>query len=192
MLFSISFFDVVVNIISGIAMIIFIIASMIKSKNKIISWQCIGHMIFVFVETMTKAWSSIVQEVIGITRNLLTITKKNTKVISILLIILGAVIGVAVNIIFKPKDAPWFGSWVGYLPVVANLEYSIIVLRKNSTVRTIKLSFCISSILWGLNFLFLGVYVSAILNFICAITALISFFKFKNNMNIEEEEVKEN
>lgn len=177
MFLKISSLDIIVNVISGIAMIIFIIASMLKSKKKILSWQCVAHSMFVVIEIITKAWSSIVQETIGITRNLLTLTKKNSKAISIILIVLGAVFGIAVNIIFKEEGMPWYGSWVGYLPVIANLEYSIVVLRKKSGVKAIKMSFAISSVLWGINFWFLGVYVSAIMNFICAVTSAYSFFK---------------
>ena len=175
--------NILANILSGIGMAIFIVASFIKSKRKILSWQCIAHSIFVIVEILSKAWSSIVQESIGIIRNLLTLTKKNNRIISIILVIIAVTFGVGVNIIFKEDGTPWYGSWVGYLPVVANLEYSIVVLCKKTGPKAIKLSFAISCILWALNFYFLGVYVSAIMNFLCSITSSYSFLKMLKMKN---------
>lgn len=172
-------FNILVNIIGGIGMVIFLITAYIKNKKRFLQAQCLGHLFFMVSEIMTSAWSSIVQEIVSITRNLSVIHNKSSKALNLILIFTGAIVGILVNIIFM-KDNPWYGNIIAYLPVIANLEYSIVVIKKNVTVRQIKLAFAVSALLWAINFSYLGIFVSALLNLITSVTSFIAFIKLKN------------
>ena len=87
---------------------------------------------------------------------------------------------------------PWKGAelspWYGYLPVLANLEYSIVILKKDINIKWIKLSFGISCFLWGITFLIMGkaLIISGILNMITGIVSVVSFIKLNKNKEVIE------
>lgn len=187
--------EIIATILSTIAVIIFIIAATLKSKNKVILNQSIAHVFLIFSEAVSGAWSSIVQDSISLIRNICVYFKKNTKTVNVILITLGAVVGVYANIFSTNFFTPWKGinlsPWYGYLPVIANLEYSIVVLKKDVDVKWIKLSFAVSSFLWGITFILMGkaLILSGILNLGTGIVALISFISLsKNKKDAKHEE----
>ena len=182
--------EIIATILSTIAVIIFIIAATLKSKNKVILSQSVAHIFLVFSEAVSGAWSSIVQDSISLVRNVCVYFKKNTKVVNIILITVGAVVGIYANIFTDNFFTPWkgisLGPWYGYLPVIANLEYSVVILKKDIDVKWIKLSFAVSSFLWGITFILMGkaLILSGILNFATGAVALVSFIK----MNFKKTE----
>lgn len=175
--------EIVATILSTIAVIIFIFAVTLKNKNKVILSQSVAHIFLIFSEAVSGAWSSIVQDSISLVRNVCVYFKKNTKIVNIILITLAAVVGIYANIFTENFFTPWkginMGPWYGFLPVIANLEYSIVILKKDINVKWIKLSFAISSFLWGSTFILMGkgLVLSGILNFATGIVSLISFVK---------------
>ena len=182
--------EIVATILSTIAVIIFIIAATLKNKNKVILSQSVAHVFLIFSEAVSGAWSSIVQDSISLVRNACVFFKKNTKVVNIVLITIAALVGIYANIFSTNFFTPWKGislsPWYGYMPVIANLEYSIVVLKKDIDVKWIKLSFAISSFLWGTTFILMGkaLVLSGILNLGTGIVSLISFI----NLSRKKEE----
>ena len=152
--------EIIATILSTIAVVIFIIAATLKSKNKVILSQSVAHVFLIFSEAVSGAWSSIVQDSISLVRNVCVYFKKNTKVVNIILITVGAVVGIYANIFTENFFTPWkginLGPWYGFLPVIANLEYSVVILKKDINVKWIKLSFAISSFLWAITFILMG------------------------------------
>ena len=73
-------------------MVMFIISAAIKSKKKVLINQSAAQVFLIFSEAVSHAWSSIIQDVVALVRNILVYFKKNTKNINILLIVLGLVI----------------------------------------------------------------------------------------------------
>ena len=175
--------EIIATILSTIAVVIFIIAATLKSKNKVILSQSVAHVFLIFSEAVSGAWSSIVQDSISLVRNVCVYFKKNTKVVNIILITVGAVVGIYANIFTENFFTPWkginLGPWYGFLPVIANLEYSVVILKKDIKVKWIKLSFAISSFLWAITFILMGkaLILSGILNLITGVVALVSFIK---------------
>lgn len=168
MFLTISTTGIIANVIGGIAMTIFLISSTIKKKRFIIILQTIAHVILAVSEALLNTFSSIVQEVISITRNVSVLTNKNTKWFNVLLIILGLVVGITFNIIFDNNN------WIGYLPIIANFEYSIFLMKKNVSVNTLKLSLAFSSLLWCIFFLMSQNYLSGIFNALTVTMALVT------------------
>lgn len=189
-------FEIIASVLSSIAILIFIFTSALKSKKKILAYQSISHVFLVLSEIITKAWSSIIQDCVSITRNVLAYFGKNTKVVNIVLITFAAVFGVYVNIFTVNVFTPWkgicYGGWYGFLPVIANLEYSIVVLNKNLGAKWLKLSFGISSILWAVSFILTSpaLLISGLMNLVNGIVAIVSFFLMlrKNDSNVEVED----
>lgn len=187
--------EIIATVLSTVAVIIFIIAATLKSKNKVILSQSVAHIFLVFSEAVSGAWSSIVQDSISIVRNVFVYFKKNTKVVNIILITLAAVVGIYANIFSTNFFTPWKGvslsPWYGYFPVIANLEYSIVVLKKDIDVKWIKLSFAISSFLWGITFILMGkgLILSGILNLGTGIVSLGSFISLSKNKTNNENEL---
>lgn len=189
--------EIAATILSTIAVIIFIVAATLENKNKVILSQSIAHIFLIFSEAVSGAWSSIVQDSISLVRNVCVYFKKNTNIVNIILITLGAMVGIYANLFTDNFFTPWnglkIGQWYGYLPVIANLEYSVVVLKKDIKVKWIKLAFAISSCLWGLTFVLTGkaLILSGILNFITGLVALWSFISMCKSNNLNEKNISE-
>lgn len=171
------------TIFSSLAILIFIISSLLKTKKNILLIQGLGHILLAISEFISNAWASIVQEIISLTRNGLVYFKKNTKVVNTVLIVLGVVIGIYCGIMGTNTFTPWKGidpaKWYGYLPIIANLEYSIVVCDNRLNAKWLKLSFAISSLLWAISFMMQGsgLFLSGLLNAILGCIALGAFIK---------------
>lgn len=170
---------IIANIVGGLAILAMIISSFFKRKNTILGTQIVAHILLAVSEGLLKAYSSIVQEGISILRNVTVIAKKNNKIINIILILLGLIVGILINVLVDNN------SWIGYLPIIANLEYSIVTLSNKTSVNALKISFFISGVLWAIFFFVIGNYTSGALNLVSAFMALgaviKSFFKNKEN-----------
>lgn len=166
-------YDIIVNVLGGISMFIFAMTSIIKSKKLMLSLQSVSHSILIVTETMTKTYSSVVQEVISIVRNLCVLFKKDPKWLMILLLIIGTGAGVTFAIILDGA------KWYTFLPIIANLEYGICVVDYHINERYLKLSLVFSNLLWGIFFIMISVYTSGIVNLASSVSALISFILYK-------------
>ena len=184
--------EIVSTILSTLAMVMFIVSAAIKSKKKVLVNQSVAQIFLIFSEAVSYAWSSIIQDVVALVRNVLVYFKKNTKNINIFLIVVGLVIGIYANIFGSNFFTPWKGveisPWYGYLPVLANLEYSVVILKKDIDIKWIKLAFAVSCFLWGITFLIMGkaLIISGILNVITGIVSVVSFIKLNKNKEVIE------
>ena len=183
--------EIIATVLSTLAMVMFIVSAAIKNKKKVILNQSAAQVFLIFSEAVSGAWSSIIQDVVSLIRNIFVYFKKNTNKVNITLIVVGLVIGIYANIFSDNFFTPWKGislsPWYGYLPVIANLEYSIVILKKDIDIKWIKFSFGVSCLLWGVTFLIMGkaLIISGFLNICTAIVSFISFAKLsiksKNN-----------
>ena len=173
--------EIVAAVLSTIAVGLFIISAIFKRKNEVLLSQSIAHIFLIFSECVSGAWSSVVQDAISIIRNITIYFKKNTKIVNIVLIVTATVVGIYANLFTTNFFTPWkglnFSKWYCYLPVIANLEYSVVLLQRNIKLKWIKLSFGISSLLWGTQFVLMGkaLLISGILNIITGIVSLVAF-----------------
>ncbi|MDE5856263.1 MAG: YgjV family protein, partial [Anaeroplasmataceae bacterium] len=138
-----------------------------------------------------------IQDGISIIRNIFILLNKNNKVWNIIFIVSAAVLGTVFNIVLQ-LDQPVLIA-VGFLPVLASLQYSIVILLPNVKVPQIKASLACSSICWLIYGLFLKNYSMAIFNaaiFIVSIASIIQYGiqkkkKTKETIESIEEEQQE-
>lgn len=203
----------IANILAGVGTFLFTISSVFKSKKRILGTQCIYHLGFaVAADIMLSGWVGLFQEVMSGIRNIFVIFNKNTKVVNITIIVVAVLLsgfGLYVEalgihwgaLVIKGKsetgdfwDYIWHqGGWMGFLPIVANLQYSVVVLKSKHPI-TLRVSLLISAVAWSTYLFYINSYVSASLNLLSLVIntyQLVSYIVFlrKNGISIKESYV---
>ena len=180
------------NILSGIGMILFFISSFLKSKKKILLFQ-IGNHSFSSVSQIFfsdgHGFSGAVQDAVSIVRNIVIIFNKNNKYLSAFFIVLALSLGIFFNVYSYISDQNVWMFVAGFLPVVASLEYSIVILLPNVKVVHIKMAMVVSSLCWAIYGFFILNYVLAVFNIFICISSIVSIVRFylSNKNDIHEE-----
>ena len=146
------------NLCSVFAMITDSISATRKTPKAVLLVQSISQAFYGIGTLLLKGYSGAVQNMVSILRNFAAIKNIQRKWIQWLFIVLGVVLGILFNNIGP----------LGYLPVIANLQYSLAVFRFQDNERALKYSLIISVILYT-------VFSAAILNFIGVATNLVVF-----------------
>ena len=187
----------IANIIAGIGLVVFCISCLFKSKKKVLITQTINNLGFsIASEIILKAYVGLVSDVIAGVRNLLVIFKKNNKVVNYVVIILG----LAVSIVAYYLENEWSTfnyfishyQWIGILPIIANLQYSIVVMKDFKNPLVLRFSLIFSTAIWTIYCITKRSYVGAVFNIITAIiniVMVIMIFKNKNNGKNKNEEI---
>lgn len=137
------------NVCSLGAMVTDSISGTREKRSEILAIQMLSQVFFGVGSIILKGYSSTAQNVVAILRNLAAIKNGRSRAVEWTLIALGVVLGVAFN----------NRGLLGWLPVVANLEYSVAVFRFRDDERRLKLVFLV-------NMLMYSVFSFAILNFV--------------------------
>ena len=147
-------------IISTIGFILFTLASALRKKEKILTLQSIGNLFCAISEIMTQAWAGLAQDAVNFVRNVFVLSKKMTKILSVIFIVLAFLVGMLVIILDLNSDNPKTvaNAWYGLLPMFATVEYSIIVLIPDVKVSLIKISLMVSSFCWAIYGMIIRLY----------------------------------
>ena len=201
----------IANILAGFGMFLFSISGVFKSKKKILATQTVYHLGFaVPADIMLKGYVGLFQELMSGIRNLFVIFKKNGRIVNIIIIIIAVLLSgfgmyveaYGLNLGFI-QIAPIFencngygdylarGGWMGFLPIVANLQYSIIVLKVKNPVL-LRISLMISAASWAIYCFYINSFISAgfnILSFVINGVQLGIYLHYakKDNPEISEE-----
>ena len=157
------------NICSLLAMITDSVSSTKKTAKGVLIVQNFSQLFYCVGAIVLKGYSSAVQNVVSIFRNLIAIKQINSKPLEWLLVVLGVVLGI------------WFNNLgiIGLLPVIANLEYTLAIFRFKDNERALKIAFAICVGLFVIfNFAILN-FVGAISNLIVMVATLTVLFKKK-------------
>ena len=119
------------NICSLLAMVTDSISASRKTASGVLLVQNISQLFYGIGSILLKGYSGAVQNAVSIIRNFVAIRKIDSKVLEWFLVALGVVLGLAFNNL----------GAVGYLPVIANLQYTLAVFRFRDNERALKLSF---------------------------------------------------
>ena len=141
------------NVFSLCASISDTLSSSRKTAKGVLLVQCLSQVFYLASTLALKGYSAAVQNAVSIFRNLAAISKKENKLVEWILVILGVVLG----LVFNNR------GFMGLLPVVANLEYTLAVFRFKDNERALKIAFAICIALFM-------IFNVAILNFVGAIT----------------------
>jgi len=149
---------VVGNLCSLLAMIADSISASRKTVKSMLLFQNISQLIYCIGAIVLKGYSGAVQNAVSILRNMTAVGKKPTKAVEWTLIGLGVVLGLICN----------NRGFIGLLPVVANLEYSLAVFRFRDNERALKKAFLVSVFLFT-------IFCGFILNFVGVIANVVLF-----------------
>ena len=155
------------NICSLLAMGTDTISSAQKTAKRVLWMQTLSQLIYFIGTVALKGYSGAVQNAISIVRNLVAIKKINNKLLEWTFVVLGVVLGLFFNNL----------GWIGLLPVVANLLYTLGVFRFKDNERALKLAFLISVTLFGIFNLALFNFVGFCTNMAVAVATAINLLK---------------
>lgn len=159
------------NICSFLATITDSISSTRKTVKGVLGMQCLSQIIFIVVSIAFQGYADLVQNVVGLVRNLFAMSKKQVKGIEWVFVTLAVGLGL------------WFNNlgWLGLLPVLANFEYSLAVFRFADDERAMKVAFAVMNVLYMVyNFCMLNV-VGGICSAVVIVTTVIYLVKNKKS-----------
>ncbi|MBQ8587294.1 MAG: YgjV family protein [Oscillospiraceae bacterium] len=155
------------NICSLIAMGTDAVSSWAKSARKMLLFQCLSQGIYAVGSVILKGYSAAVQNAISLARNLFATRKRSLPVVEWILIALG----VGLGLFFNNR------SWIGLLPVVANLEYSLAVLFFKDNEQLLKIAFFIDVLLFCIFNTVIFNIVGTVSNIVVMIMTLLAILK---------------
>lgn len=158
---------IVGNLCSILAMCTDSISATRKTPKGVLMAQNLSQLFYGIGAVVLGGYSGAVQNLVSILRNFAAIRKIENKALEWFLVILGVVLGIVFNNM----------GLVGYLPVIANLQYTLVVFRCGENERVLKTSFMIAVGMFAVFNLFIYNFVGAALNLIVSITTGIVLFK---------------
>lgn len=120
-----------------------------KKYKEIMAVQIVSQFFYAASSIALKGYSSTVQNVVAVFRNLAAMKNIKSRVLEWVLILAGVVLG----IIFNNRGL------LGWLPVIANLEYSIAVFKLKDNEKYLKAAFIINMVMYA-------VFSAAIMNYV--------------------------
>lgn len=139
---------IVGNVCSLIAMGTDAASSAQKTAKGVLWYQILSQFVYCLGSILLKGYSAAVQNAVSTLRNLVAIKKVESKVIEWILAILAVGLGLYFNNL----------GWLGVLPVVANLQYTLAVFRFKDNERALKISFLICVLMFSVfNFAILNI-----------------------------------
>lgn len=145
----------------------------ISSHKKTISgmlWvQNVSQILYGIGAIILKGYSGAAQNVICFLRNIVVIKGINNKFIEYSLVISGVILGILFNNL----------GFMGLLPIIANLQYTLVVFRFKDNERAMKISFLISAILFAFFSLAIWNFVGVCTNIIVAVSTIAFLIRTK-------------
>lgn len=132
-------FIIIGNACFLLAMLADAFSSSRKSPKGVLIAQSVGQAIYCAGSIFLKGYSASVQNAVSILRNMAALGKKQRRWVEYVLILLGVVLGIYFN----------NRGIAGWLPVIANLEYSIAVFRFKDNERALKIAFVICVLMFA-------------------------------------------
>ena len=140
-----------------------LISTAVKNKKNILKVQTAASFFLLASDIVLRGYSGAVQDLICIVRNLTVILGKKSKILNFFFIISG----VALGVIFNNK------GWLGLLPILANLQFSCIVLYPKADDIMLKASIFASNVCWAIYSLCILNYVNMVVNILICISAAV-------------------
>ena len=155
------------NILSFCAMISDSISGTRKKHSEIMAVQIVSQFFYGASSIVLKGYSSTAQNAVAVFRNLAAMKNVKSKVLEWTLILAGVVLG----IIFNNRGI------LGWLPIIANLEYSISVFKFKDNEKALKITFIINMIMYAIFSAVIMNYVGVLSCTVIAVTTAVSLIK---------------
>ena len=150
------------NFFSLCAMISDSVSGTRKTHSEILAVQIVSQFFYAASSIALKGYSNTVQNAVAVFRNLAAMKNIKNQLLEWILIPAGVVLG----ILFNNRGLS------GWLPVIANLEYSVAVFRFTDNERALKLAFIINMVMYAVFSLMIMNFVGALSCTIIAFTTL--------------------
>ena len=150
------------NVFTLLAMVCNAISSTRKTPQGVLWVQNLSQGVYVVSAIVLKGYSAAVQNVIGVIRNLIATRKGSHKAVEWILIVLG----VALGIVFNNR------GWLGWFPILANLEYSLAIYWFKDNEYILKITFAVYMLMYTVFNLCLFNFVGFIANMVVIITTV--------------------
>ena len=155
------------NLCTIVAMIFNALSSARKTPKGVLMMQNASQGVYAVSAIVLGGYSAAVQNLVSIARNFAAIRNIKSKFLEWLLVILGVVLGVVFN----------NRSWVGLLPVIGNLQYTLAIFRFKNDERKIKFFFLLSVVAFIIFNFAIGNYAGVVSDFIVIVTTSIMLLK---------------
>ena len=155
--------EIIAYILSIIGYLFFVLSCALKKKNQMLITQNGNHLLNGIAQAIMQGYSGMIQDIISFSRNIFILFNKNNKILSFIFIALGLSLGIIFN----------NNGWLGLLPVISSLIYSIIVLFSNNVI-IIKTAICFSNVCWAIYCYAIVLYTGLIFNVIALVFSIIS------------------
>ena len=155
------------NVLSLCAMASDSVSGTRKKHSQIMAIQIISQLFYGASSIVLKGYSSTAQNAVAIFRNFAAMKNVKSKVIEWTLILAGVVLG----FVFNNRGL------LGWLPVIANLEYSVAVFRFRDNEKALKISFIINMIMYAVFSAVILNYVGVVSCSVIAVTTAVSLFR---------------
>ena len=150
------------NLSSLCAMITDSLSGTRKKQKQILLLQSLSQVFYMTSYIVLKGYSSAVQCFVGILRNFAAMWKIKSRVVEWTLVTMGVGLGLYFNNM----------GILGWLPVVANLEYSLAVFRFKENPRALKIAFLVNMIMYGI---FNAIIINIVGTISCVVVAATTF-----------------
>lgn len=155
------------NVCSLLAMVTDSVSAAQKTVKRVLLIQCISQLIYCAGTIVLKGYSGATQNVVSIFRNFFAMGNQSNKYIEWSLVALGVILGICFNNI----------GFMGLLPVIANLQYAIVMFRLRGNEKILKISFMLNAVMFAaFNGALLNV-VGVVTNSIVAVTTAASLIR---------------
>ena len=155
------------NACSLLGMITDAVSSTRKTAKGVLLVQSLSQLVYCVGTIILKGYSGAVQNAVSILRNLVAIGKCSSKILEWTLVLLGVALGMVFNNL----------GLIGYLPIIANLQYTLAVFRFKDNDKALKISFLICVFLFALFNLAILNFVGVCSNLIVLITTAVVLVK---------------
>ena len=163
------------NIFSLCAMVTDSFSGTRKKHRQIMSAQIVSQFFYAASSIVLKAYSSTVQNIVAVFRNFAAMKNVKSKVLEWGLVLAGVLLGIAFN----------NRGILGWLPVIANLEYSVSVFRLKDNEKALKLAFIINMVMYAVFSFAIMNYVGTVSCTVIAVTTAVSLIRAKNGKEAE-------
>ena len=170
--------DIIIGNISALcAMITDSVSGTRKKRSQILGIQIISQFFYGASAFILKGYSGTAQNVVAVFRNLAGIKNIKSKVLEWGLVALGVVLG----IVFNNRGL------IGWLPIIANLEYSVAVFQFKDKEKWLKRAFIVNMLLFVEFSYAIRNYVGVVSNLVVAVTTAVSIVKDAQKKDDTEE-----
>lgn len=155
------------NIFSLCAMVSDSISGTKKKHSEIMGIQIISQFFYAASTIALKGYSGTAQNAVAVFRNLAAMKNIKSKILEWSFILVGLVLGIVLN----------NRGLLGWLPIIANLEYSFAVFMFRDNEKALKLSFIFNMVMYAIFSLVIMNYVGAVSCTVIAVTTVISMIR---------------